>query len=68
MGMEIIPMGKEKIRFKAVVKMNPHVKYIPLSFINFLTRKAALTICEKLTKKAKNLKGSKWEESINNNR
>jgi len=68
MGMEIVPMGREKIKFKAVVKMNPHVKYIPLSFINFMTRKAALTILEKLTKKAKNLKGSKWEESIQNNR
>jgi hypothetical protein len=68
MAMEIVPMGKEKIKFKSCVKMNPHVKYIPLSFINFLTRKAALTILEKLTKKAKSLKGSKWEEAINNNK
>jgi len=62
MTSEIIPIGKDKIRFKAVVKMNPHVKLIPLSFINFFTRKAALMIVEKLSKKAKSLKGSQWEE------
>jgi len=68
MGSEIIPMGKDKIRFKAVVKMNPHVKLIPLSFLNFLTRKAASLVFEKLSKKAKSLKGSQWDEKIQNNK
>jgi len=61
---EITPIGKEKIRLRTITRINAHIKFIPNSLINFITRKAALHILEKLTKKAKTLKGSKIEEKI----
>jgi hypothetical protein len=67
-GTEITPIGKNKVRMRCITRMNAHIQLIPMSLINFMTRKAALHILEKLTKKAKTLKGSKWEEKIQANR
>jgi hypothetical protein len=39
MGAEAIPLGKDKIKFKCVLKTDPKLKFIPLNFLNWLTRK-----------------------------
>jgi len=50
------------------LRLNAHIQLIPMSLINYLTRKSAVHIFEKLTKKAKTLKGSKLEEKIQTKR
>jgi len=67
-GTEFTPIGKNKVRLRCITRMNAHIQLIPMSLINFMTRKAALHILEKLTKKAKSLKGSKLEEKIQTKR
>jgi len=56
MGGEFYPIGRNKIKINIVTKMDPKIKFIPLMLLNWITRKAAQFLLEKLVKKATNFK------------
>jgi len=45
---EIIPLCNNKLKVTMVLKSNPKLKFIPLSLLNFLSRKTAMQIAEKI--------------------
>jgi len=68
MGGSFIPLGKNKIRLSLVTKMDLKIKFLPLSLINWVVRKAATFLLDRIVKKASNLKGTLWEKKIQENR
>jgi len=68
MGMEVIPIARNKVRVKIVQKMDPKIKYLPTSVLNWMAKKTGQQLLERLLKKATHLKGSIWEKKIQENR
>jgi len=68
MGGEFTPVGKDKMRMNIVCKVDLKIKFIPLSIINWIVRKAAQFLIDRLIKKATNFKGTLWEKKIQENR
>lgn len=49
--------------FSSVSNFDPHLKFIPDSVINLVTRKFARFLFERMVNQHKKFKGSKWEKN-----
>jgi len=68
MAMEVIPIARDKVHVKILQKMDPKIKYLPNSILNWTAKKTGQQLLERLLKKATHLKGSLWERKIQENR
>jgi len=56
MGGAFSPIGSDKMKINLVCKVDLKIKFIPLSLINWIVRKAAQFLIDRLVKKATNFK------------
>lgn len=47
---EMIPISKSRCKFKIALRMDPKIRFIPQSWMNWFTRKGAGMLVEKLNK------------------
>ena len=65
---QIEPLSETRCRIRAITNVDPHVKYIPQSIMNWLGRKFAYFLFEKMIAKANtNFEKSVWAKAIENN-
>lgn len=68
MGVELYPIGPGQPKMKMVLKFDPKIKYLPLSFVNWHVRKLGHIFVDRIVSRASNFKGSLWERKIQENR
>jgi len=68
MGVELYPIGPGQTKLKMVLKFDPKIKYLPLSFVNWHVRKLGHIFVDRIVSRASNFKGSLWERKIQENR
>ena len=61
---EITPKSKDKLTLRAVLNVDPKMKFIPKWVMNFFVRKIGSYMLGKLIKLAKNIKGTEWEKNM----
>jgi len=62
---EFKPLGPSQVRMRAIVNVDPQIRFLPNSVMSWLLRKCGSLLYERMYKCAKNFKGSQWEERMN---
>jgi len=61
---EVVPVSRTRTQVRIITRTNPNLKFLPLSVLNFFSRKLGLSILEKINKNGKEIKGPVWEKKI----
>jgi len=65
LGFEITPISYDRLKVRVVANVDPRMTFIPSWLLNWVVRKLAMGLFEKIITVARNLKGSEFEKHVN---